>query len=254
MHVEPKVHGKLYFIFRYLYNRYVRRNSPGALPIILSILVEPKAAIVDVGANVGDWVRAVNKAAPWRSHFVCFEANPVLKIPKDLVSVDIDWRNIALGRDKSVMELVVPSNHRLGYLNSANDVGNEVETVKVNVGLLDDVALNKSDKVFLKIDVEGAEKLVIDGGLKFIEKTRPCIFLETYEAFAQRHNSSPKEVLTVLEKLDYEIYWINTRDHLSRIVPSELDEMPGVFSKYIDFLAIPKQQRLKNMFAKLILG
>jgi FkbM family methyltransferase len=254
MQVEPKVHGKLYCIFRYLYNRYVRRNSPGSLPIILSLLVEPKATIVDVGANVGDWVRAVNKAAPWRSHFICFEANPTLKIPQDLVSMNIDWRNIALGSAKSVMELVINSNHRLGYLKGDEDFEQGLETVKVDVGLLDDVDVSRSDRVFLKIDVEGAEKLVLDGGLKFIEKSRPCIFLETYEPFAQRYNYSSKEVLTVLEELNYEIYWINAQDHLSRIVPSELDVIPGIFSKYIDFLAIPKEQRFKNILTRLILG
>ena len=247
------IHGKLYFISRYLHNRYVRRNSPSALPIILSLLVPRKAVVVDVGANVGDWVRAVNQAAPWRSRFICFEANPALKIPPDLVSADVCWRNLALGRAESVMELVIPSNHRLGYLKGDAAVEPGMEAVSVEVGLLDNVELARSDRVFLKIDVEGAEKLVIDGGLEFL-KFKPCIFLETYEPFAQRHGYSSKDVLTVLENLNYEIYWINTQERLSRIVPSELDEMPGIFSKYIDFLAIPKEQRLKNILARLILG
>ena len=248
------IHGKLYFISRYLHNRYVRRNSPSALPIILSLLVPRKAVVVDVGANVGDWVRAVNKSAPWRSRFICFEANPALKIPPDLVSADVCWRNLALGRAESVMELVIPSNHRLGFLKGDVDVEPGMEAVSVEVGLLDHVELTKSDRVFLKIDVEGAEKLVIDGGLKFIEKSRPCIFLETYTPFAQRHGYSSKQVLTGLEDLKYEVYWINTQDRLSRIVPSTLAEIPGLFSRYIDFLAIPKEQRLKNILARSILG
>jgi FkbM family methyltransferase len=246
---------RTYFILRYLFNKYVRRNNPAPLPIILSILVEFQSTIVDIGANVGEWIRVANTHSPWRANFICFEANPDLKLPEEYKMYPVDWRNHALGSKKSSMSLIVPENHRLGYLGSNKSQTENSRSVEVEVRLLDDIELSSIKKnVFMKIDVEGAEKIVLDGGKDFIKNKRPSIFIETYDDFAQRHDSTSKEVLTILEDLDYQIYWINTEDKLTKIVPSESKKIPGVFNKYIDFLAIPKEKMLKNFAVRTIIG
>lgn len=254
MNVTSTFFRRTYFILRYLFNKYVRRNNPAPLPIILSMLVEFKSTIVDVGANVGEWIRIVNIHAPWRANFICFEANPDLKLPEEYIMCPVDWRNHALGGKKSSMSLIVPENHRLGYLGSNKSQTENSRSVEVEVKLLDDIELSNIEKnVFMKIDVEGAEKIVLDGGKDFIKNKRPSIFIETYDDFAQRHDSTSKEVLTILEDLDYQIYWINTEDKLTKIVPSECKIIPGVFNKYIDFLAIPKEKTFRNLATKFIM-
>ena len=243
---------KIYLIIRYLYHKYILRNKPGALPIILSLLVDKKDVMIDVGANVGDWVIATNKFAPWVQRFICYEANPNLKIPQGLPTKNIKWKNVALGSKQSVMQLVIPENHRLGYL--SNKVKHKDKTINVQVEVLDDLLHDNIDKLFLKIDVEGAEKLVLNGGINLIKTKKPNIFIETYNKFAKRHDSSSKDVLITLEKLGYNIYWINTNDTLTTIKPTTSDIIPGVFSKYIDFIALPQEKYIANFLAKLIIG
>lgn len=254
MSLIASIFKRIYFVLRYLFNKHVRRNNPAPLPIILSLVVEFHSTIVDIGANVGDWIRVTNMHAPWRSNFVCYEANPSLKLPEEFKSCPVDWRNHALGSEKSKMQLIIPENHRLGHLKSDAFEDDNSKFVEVDVSALNDLILDNARNVFIKIDVEGAEKIVLDGGTNFIRKHRPSIFIETYDKFAKRHNSTAKEVLTILENLDYEIYWINTENKLSKLVPSETITIPGVFNKYIDFLAIPKEKMLKNFAVRFIIG
>ena len=243
---------RTYFILRYLFNKYVRRNNPAPLPIILSILVEFQSTIVDIGANVGEWIRVANTHSPWRANFICFEANPDLKLPEEYKMYPVDWRNHALGSKKSSMSLIVPENYNNDNLSIVAMVVSADNSVEVLLFL--EKYLESPVGVFMKIDVEGAEKIVLDGGKDFIKNKRPSIFIETYDDFAQRHDSTSKEVLTILEDLDYQIYWINTEDKLTKIVPSESKKIPGVFNKYIDFLAIPKEKMLKNFAVRTIIG
>ena len=63
-----------------------------------------------------------------------------------------------------------------------------------------------------KIDVEGAEGLVIDGGLEFLREQKPLLFIEIEERHCQRFGMSVENILTKLKDVGYsniENYGIN---------------------------------------------
>ena len=66
--------------------------------------------------------------------------------------------------------------------NSLHYAYNLNNSILVNSTTLDSYANLHLGNSILKIDVEGAENLVIAGGLQFIQKFRPHIFIETFDS------------------------------------------------------------------------
>jgi FkbM family methyltransferase len=59
---------------------------------------------------------------------------------------------------------------------------------------------------FIKVDIEGAELLFINGGIEFIKKHRPVIFGEFNAYWIKQFGYTLKEVRDVFEPLNYDFY------------------------------------------------
>lgn len=71
-----------------------------------------------------------------------------------------------------------------------------------NVMCLDDFLLvGKCD--FIKIDVEGFEPNVILGGLEFLQKYKPTLFIENHRTQLKRHGFNVNDIINPLLKIDY---------------------------------------------------
>ena len=102
----------------------------------------------------------------------------------------------------------------------------------------------------IQIDVEGAEKLVLDGSLSTLEKFKPIILVEfdPHTVRDQVKNMDQESVHHTFEKiknLGYEFYKVMTNDnfefsHLT--IPEDLNSIP-----HCDIFAIPEaEQELRN--------
>ena len=61
--------------------------------------------------------------------------------------------------------------------------------------------------VLIKIDVEGGEEKVFEGGIEIISKYHvPFIFMEFYVEYLRLHNTDPKHFLQMFINNDYKIY------------------------------------------------
>lgn len=79
----------------------------------------------------------------------------------------------------------------------------EVEIVTVPVKTLDDFVFNESVG-FIKIDVEGHEAAVLQGGLNLIRKDKPSFIIEIEE----RHNTgSIANVINFMHSLEYQVFF-----------------------------------------------
>ena len=58
----------------------------------------------------------------------------------------------------------------------------------------------------IKIDVEGAEILVLQGAEKIITKTKPKIYLSIHPKWLVNLGQSVNQLLCLIEELDYIIY------------------------------------------------
>jgi FkbM family methyltransferase len=81
---------------------------------------------------------------------------------------------------------------------------NKAEKIKCLVKKMDDF-IDKSNVElnFIKCDVEGAELLVFQGGLKSIRKYKPIIFAEILRKWTKKFNYNPNEIIKLLSNIGY---------------------------------------------------
>ena len=126
---------------------------------------------IDIGANIGTW--SIPLAQNFKQVY-SFEPQPeVFQILKKNVSrfSNITCKKMALGNFNGTSCMRIgdtPNNYGSTGLSNSGD--------QVIINKLDNFRLNDID--FMKIDVEGAEKMVIFGAQETIKRCRPVIFFE----------------------------------------------------------------------------
>ena len=66
---------------------------------------------------------------------------------------------------------------------------------------------NKIPKVdFIKIDVEGAEYFVFQGGIKTITNHKPIVFTEMLRKWAKKFGYTPNDIITYFSQLGYKCF------------------------------------------------
>ena len=159
---------------------------------------------IDVGANIGTTLipaaKKVNggKVIGFEPHpriFSYLEENVLLNDLKSNVSL----HNCALGSEQGMLLF---SSRRADDMNRLLLKGRGIE---VPVKLLDDFGGELSNIALMKIDVEGYEKFVIEGGIKTLEKTQ-CIYFEISNEHCDMYGYSLKELLVLLEKMGFNLF------------------------------------------------
>ena len=74
---------------------------------------------------------------------------------------------------------------------------------------MDDVLGSEPRIDLVKCDVEGAELLVVLGGQKTIERTKPVLFLEMLRKWSAKYNYHPDEIIALLGSLGYVCFSID---------------------------------------------
>lgn len=62
---------------------------------------------------------------------------------------------------------------------------------------------------FIKLDAEGAEKLILEGAFNTLSIYRPIIFSELSDKLLQVYNTNSQEVIGILEKFKYKVNYLN---------------------------------------------
>ena len=145
---------------------------------LLPIVVDPARESVDVGANKG---RYTEKLALVSRHVYAFEPHPgYARLIEQRYLRDATVFNMALSDRAGQAKLKVPlteTGRELVNTASLEDGSyNRFAEIEVRTGCLDDL-LGK-DIGFIKIDVEGHEKEVLEGGRKLIGSSKPVVQVE----------------------------------------------------------------------------
>jgi FkbM family methyltransferase len=149
---------------------------------LLPALVKRTDVCWDIGANIGTYTVALSQVA---ARILAFEPVPhnlaTLRQVKRLAHLDnVEIRALAISNAAGRARLSVPTEGFYGgyYLASFDDRGElEVETASID-GL---IAQGLPQPDFIKCDVEGAERLVIEGARQLLERRRPIWLLETFD-------------------------------------------------------------------------
>ncbi len=180
-----------------LVDRVENRTGEADLKL-LPALVPPGSVAGDVGANRGVYARRLSRLC---RQVIAFEPQPHLA--RRLVRAtaeNVVVLPVALSGSAGVATLRIPLVGKVEATTRATLGHAEGPTTEVSVLRLrlDDLALDTLD--FLKIDVEGHEMDLLDGGMATIERCRPRLLIEC----DAETGSHPAEVGDRLAPLGYE--------------------------------------------------
>ena len=158
--------------------------------------------MVDIGSNKGAYL-ALSLEHVERA--VAFEPNPrmVSLLERAFRDSGVTINHVALGASDGDVTLRIPRGQpgrsTIEAANTLNDVRGKVDEYRVPLRTLDSFGLR--DVSFVKIDVEGAEVNVLQGGAETIRRDRPIVFLEAEE----RHQpGTVSAVIAFFADLGYE--------------------------------------------------
>ena len=152
----------------------------------LLFYVKPNSVILDIGANVG------NHTVFFAKHFqaknvVPFEVNPtaveLLRLNVELnhlTNVDLSQVGVGVGAQRGTLYLTKSIENNLAATSFSTSISSRSKEISFKVDTLDNLLSSDTQVDFVKIDVEGMEFDVLDGGRKFIQKCRPVVFLECW--------------------------------------------------------------------------
>jgi FkbM family methyltransferase len=173
-----------------------------------SIRAVKNPVLIDAGANAGfhsmRWLQRREDL-----HLVAIEASPETatllsqNIAQNGFGSRCQVKQLALGDKNQEVEFILSRDDAFSSL-FANNRTPEKERVRVAMRTLDQVVeeirLSKID--LIKIDVEGAEHMVILGAKNTLERFRPKIFMEIYSG--NNPSISPDETIRLMESMHYE--------------------------------------------------
>ncbi|MGE0641506.1 MAG: FkbM family methyltransferase [Thermoanaerobaculia bacterium] len=166
----------------------LRRTSPELFRWCAEF-VEAGSTVWDVGANLGLFSYAAAFRAGATGSVVAVEPDSFLAgiVRRNARALDrryapIDVREMAMSSDVGRGELVIAtrgreSNHLLNVGGSTQS-GGARETQTVEVGTLDRLYDELGAPDLVKLDAEGAEHLILEGGRRLLESARPLLLIE----------------------------------------------------------------------------
>lgn len=173
----------------------------------LAEFVPPRRAAIDVGAWWGPWTFWLSRG---RRRVTAVEPQRRLaEFLRRVTGPSVEVCHTALSDRAGSAELVVPSGRRgqdaLAHMPRGTRPHDEAGgRERVGVMRLDD--LDVSDVGFIKIDVEGHERAVLEGSRETIARDRPSIFIE----IEQRHLGATRidTVFDAVTRLGYDGFFL----------------------------------------------
>ena len=180
---------------------------------LLLELVSDDSVVLDIGANAGwytlNWQKNANNVQVFS-----FEAIPVIyeNMVQNLILNGLPTNNaynFALSNESGEKEFYFDT-ERCGASSMVNLRDTDcTRKVKCKVKKLDELVpsfgLDQID--FIKCDVEGAEKLVFEGGIETIRNYKPVIYAEMLRKWSAKFDYHPNDIIKLLAGIGYECYY-----------------------------------------------
>lgn len=195
-------------IHRASLNTYFTACSPDPTSVIVAF---------DVGSNAGSFVKALQSYGI-SSHCHCFEPHPVLYNHLKNSYNNISVNDYCVSDTDGEKTIYIPD-ISVGISSIINrpvfqSLGQEIFELKTKSVKLDTYCsdLNIENIDFLKIDVEGAEKMVFDGALEMLKSNKiTCGQFEVGSTLTDA-GTSEQEIFEILNRFGYETMQISASD------------------------------------------
>lgn len=173
----------------------------------------------DIGAHGGSWTRPLSRLVK-RGHVYAFEAFPyyarVLKMFVRLMGMrNVTVANKAVFDRNGPITLVWRDQYGRRLTGTTHVAGiNEwgTDSIVVEGITLDSLLphLPRSSRIsFIKVDVEGAELMVVRGAIDLINAFRPTIFLEVVRRYCGRYGYTPETLFRFFADRGYRAFTIS---------------------------------------------
>lgn len=190
-------------------------------------LINEGDVVFDIGANVGVVSLQLLRDNPHIGKIYAFEPLPstFAQLSHNLElngrSRKIVAFNLGLSNKRGSFDFYLPGTSEAASLQPNRDdyyiqesvdgilTGREkIEIIKCEVTTLDEFVREQGiDRVdILKIDTEGNEKAILQGGGMVLEKWHPIVYSELLRKHAARFGYHPNEVLAFLRRLGYQCF------------------------------------------------
>ena len=171
--------------------------------------LSPGSVFFDVGANIGYYsVLALDRVGPG-GRIVCFEMNdrPLQALRKTIAlngitNIEIEVTAVT-DRDGDV-NFVPTAEDGHGKINLARQ-GTRIPAISLD-SYVDRHAVSRLDA--LKIDVEGAELLVLHGARRTLATLRPVIAVEAVDSNSKAFDYPVKDIAEFLGAVGYHVEWL----------------------------------------------
>lgn len=191
---------------------YYSFDEPGLQ--VLYRFVNPGMTIIDIGANIGATTLNMAKRAGITGKVFSFEPSPH-NYQKALDNIELNnFQNIklinqGLGNEKAAAFLynVNLNNRGMQRLLSENGEIGCYDKTEVQIDTLDRSIhqFEIPSPSLIKIDVEGFELKVLQGGLETLKIHKPALFIELDDNNLKEQGSNAKELVEFLLQLHYNI-------------------------------------------------
>jgi FkbM family methyltransferase len=185
----------------YLYKSKLENIDLG----LISKYIVPNSYVIDVGANIGWFTLNVGRFLKPGSAILAIEPDLVnlrrlrWSVARSEMRDRVNVLPIALSNVQGFGSLVLdpknPANHRVNS-ESSNESGIHLER-------LDDVCKDLVDVCLIKIDVQGHELSVLEGGRETILRFKPAILIEFDNS---KGSNATLKVLEMLKELSYNVF------------------------------------------------
>lgn len=203
----------------------------------------PDDNCVDVGAHTGDVLKFIAKQVPKGQH-MAFEP-----IPQFYEYLKSNWEGrvriypyaLSDTSGKSEFQWVKNAPAYSGLKKRQYKVRQaDIETIEVETRRLDGFKNPEKSIRFIKIDVEGAELLVLNGALEILRTDRPFILFEFGLGASEYYKTTTKELYQFFNTKDYGLFTL--KDALKKKPALNFDTFDKLYksnSEYY-FWAAPK--------------
>lgn len=178
---------------------------------ILSGLLKPGMVVLDIGASIGQYTLLAAGIVGTSGKVYAFEPDPVTyqwlsgNVKRNNLA-NVTTNQLALGEEPGMLDLYIGSPENIGTTSLRPQYNHSGRSARVEVLPLDSylerAGVQRVD--FIKIDVEGAESLVLKGAPMLLAK-RPSIIIEFEESNQKRFGSSCAELARVLLQNGYKL-------------------------------------------------
>jgi FkbM family methyltransferase len=201
----------------------------------------------DVGANFGWYSCHLAQLVGEAGEVHIFEpTNAIDELKSNLTLNKFEARcvlnQVALAEKEGTEILFIPEKLGTAFASLREQSYGRTQKICVPTQKLDDyVTANRvRDVDFMKMDVEGAEYLVLEGAENVVKQYSPVIMLELYKPHTEYFGYSPEELISYLGDLGYHLFEIDKDRFGSVKKVSEFDS-----ANNYNFLAVQNAGILK---------